>query len=256
MFRSIFLGAVAVIWSLATQAQPSSSLTPEDATEIVRKSDAHMRGKTSESEMTIRITRPTWQREMSLHTWMSGTHYAVILILSPAKDKGTVFLKRNKEVWNWLPTLERSIKLPPSMMTQSWMGTDFTNDDLVKESSVVEDYTHKVLGDTAVDGRDSYLIELIPKPEAAVVWGKIIITIDKKDYLQLHTRFYDDDGVLVNIMNAYDVKMMDDRLMPTRMEMIPAEKRNQKTEIIYSKMQFNHPIVDNFFTMNNVRNLK
>lgn len=193
---------------------------------------------------------------MSVHTWMSGNDHAVILILSPAKDKGTVFLKRKKEVWNWLPTLERSIKLPPSMMTQSWMGTDFTNDDLVKESSIVEDYTHKLLGDTIVAGRESYLIELVPKADAAVVWGRIVVTVDKKDYLQLHSRFYDDDGMLVSTMSGFDVKLMDGRLIPTRLEMIPADKKNQKTEIIYNRILFNRPIPDNFFTLDKIRNLK
>lgn len=193
---------------------------------------------------------------MAVHTWMSGTDHAMILILSPAKDKGTVFLKRKKEVWNWLPTLERSIKLPPSMMTQSWMGTDFTNDDLVKESSVVEDYDHRLIGDTTVADRACYRIEMIPKPEAAVVWGKIVVCIDKADYLQLHSKFYDDEGVEVNTLNAYDVKLMDGRLVPTRLEMIPSDKKNHKTEIIYTRMVFNRPIADNFFTMDRMRNLK
>lgn len=228
----------------------------QSATDIVRKSDEKMRGTTSEADMIIRTTRPTWSREMSVRTWMSGTQYAMILILSPAKDKGTVFLKRKKEVWNWLPTLERSIKLPPSMMTQSWMGTDFTNDDLVKESSIVEDYDHRQLGDTLVAGRPSYIILMTPKPDAAVVWGKIIICIDKKDFLQLHSRFYDDEGAEVNVMNAYDIREMDGRIIPTRLEMIPSDKRNQKTEIIYSSIRFNRPLPDSFFTLDKMRNLK
>lgn len=232
------------------------SAVGQSATEVVRRSDEKMRGNTSESELIIRTTRPSWSREMSVRTWMSGTQYAMILILSPAKDKGTVFLKRKKEVWNWLPTLERSIKLPPSMMTQSWMGTDFTNDDLVKESSIVEDYDHRFLADTTVAGRLSYVVEMVPKPEAAVVWGKIIVCIDKKDFLQIHSRFYDDEGVEVNVMNAYDIKLMDGRLIPTRLEMIPSDKKNQKTEIIYTRIQFNRPIPDNFFTMDRMRNLK
>jgi outer membrane lipoprotein-sorting protein len=241
---------------VVTVSWVSDNLWAQDAAEIVRRSYETMRGSTSQSEMTIRTVRPTWTREMSVRTWISGTDYAMIHILSPAKDKGTVFLKRKKEVWNWLPTLERSIKLPPSMMTQSWMGTDFTNDDLVKESSVVLDYDHHLLGDTTVAGKRCYRIEMIPKPEAAVVWGKIIVSIDKGDYLQLHTVFYDDDGVEVNTMSAYDVKMMDGRLIPTRLEMIPADKKNHKTEIIYTRIQFNRPIPDNFFTMDRMRNIK
>jgi outer membrane lipoprotein-sorting protein len=228
----------------------------QSAKEIVARADDKMRGKTSQAEMVIKTTRPTWTREMSVKTWMKGTEFAMILIQAPVKDKGTVFLKRKKEVWNWLPTLERSIKLPPSMMSQSWMGTDFTNDDLVKESSVVEDYEHTVMGDTLLQGRNCYIIEMIPKPDAAVVWGKLIVCIDKQDFIELHSRFYDEDGILVNTMNASEIRKMDGRLIPTRLEMIPSDKKNQKTEILYKIILFNRPIEDTFFTMDRMRNLK
>jgi outer membrane lipoprotein-sorting protein len=228
----------------------------QNAKEIVARADDKMRGKTSQAEMVIKTTRPTWTREMSVKTWMKGTEFAMILIQAPVKDKGTVFLKRKKEVWNWLPTLERSIKLPPSMMSQSWMGTDFTNDDLVKESSVVEDYEHTAIGDTLLQGRNCYMIEMIPKPDAAVVWGKLIVCIDKQDFIELHSRFYDEDGILVNTMNASEIKKMDGRLIPTRLEMIPSDKKNQKTEILYKNILFNRPIEDTFFTMDRMRNLK
>jgi outer membrane lipoprotein-sorting protein len=231
------------------------TLCSQDAKEIVKRADDKMRGKTSQAEMVIKTTRPTWTREMAVRTWMKGSDYAMILIQSPVKDKGTVFLKRKKEVWNWLPTLERSIKLPPSMMSQSWMGTDFTNDDLVKEASVVEDYTHTIVGDTLLAERDCYIIQMIPKPEAAVVWGKLIVCIDKKDFLELHSRFYDEDGSLINTMNAFDIKEMDGRLIPTRLEMTPSDKKNQKTEIIYRKILFNRPVEDNYFTLDKMRNL-
>ena len=222
-------------------------LSSQDAREIVSKADEKMRGNTSQIEMTIRTLRPAWSREMDIKAWMKGTDYSMILIQSPAKDKGIVFLKRKKEVWNWMPTLERTIKLPPSMMSQSWMGTDFTNDDLVKESSIVNDYSHRIIGDTTIDNRVCYIIQMIPKPEAAVVWSKLIVCIDKIDFLELHTRFYDEDGKLINIMNAYDIKMMGGRLIPTHFEMIPTDKKNQKTEMIYKNIQYNKPIEDNFF---------
>lgn len=230
-------------------------LQAQEAKEIVKRADDKMRGKTSQAEMVIKTTRPTWTREMTVKTWMKGSDFAMILIQSPVKDKGTVFLKRKKEVWNWLPTLERSIKLPPSMMSQSWMGTDFTNDDLVKESSVVEDYDHTLAGDTLIGGKSCYIIQMIPKPEAAVVWGKIMVCIDKKDYLELHSRFYDEDGTLTHSMNAYDIKEMDGRVIPTRIEMIPEDKKNQKTEIIYRRIVFNRTIEDAFFTLDKMRNL-
>jgi outer membrane lipoprotein-sorting protein len=224
-----------------------NSLFAQNAADIVKKADEKMRGTTSQAELIIKTIRPSWTRSMDVKVWMKGNDFSMILIQSPAKDKGIVFLKRKKEVWNWMPALERTIKLPPSMMSQNWMGTDFTNDDLVKESSVVTDYDHSILGDTVIDKRDCYIIQMIPKPEAAIVWSKLIVCIDKKDFLELHTRFYDEDGKIVNIMNAYDVKIMDGRLIPTRFEMIPMDKKNQKTEMRYKTIEFNRPIPDGFF---------
>jgi outer membrane lipoprotein-sorting protein len=225
------------------------------AKQVVKRATDNVRGESSQSELIIRTVRPTWQREMTLKTWTKGDKYAMILVKSPVKDKGVAFLKRDKEVWNWVPVLERSIKMPPSMMTQSWMGTDFTNDDLVKESSMVEDYEHSFAGDTTIANRDCYIIKMIPKPEAAIVWGKLILCIDKKDFLELHSKFYDEDGELINIMNASDIKRMDGRLIPTYLEMIPADKRNQKTVLIYSNVSFNKPIDVSFFTLQQMKNL-
>lgn len=226
-----------------------------DAREIIKKADEKMRGSTMQAEIIIKTIRPAWSREMQCKTWMKGNNFALIMIQSPIKDKGIVFLKRKKEVWNWMPVLERTIKLPPSMMSQSWMGTDFTNDDLVKEASVVNDYNHSVIGDTAIAERKCYIIQMIPKPEAAIVWSKVIVCIDKKDYLELHSRFYDEDGALINTMNSYDVKLMHDRLIPTRFEMIPSGKKGQKTEMIYKNIQFNKPIEDNFFSVDKIKSI-
>lgn len=230
-------------------------LRAQTASEIVQKADEKLRGATSQVLLTITTVRPNWTRRMDVKAWMKGSSFSMILIQSPAKDKGIAFLKRKKEVWNWIPALERTIKLPPSMMSQSWMGTDFTNDDLVKESSIVDDYHHTIIGDTLIDSRSCFIIQMIPKPETAVVWGKLIVCIDKKDYLELHTRFYDEEGKLINVMNAYDVKMMDNRLVPTRFEMIPVDKKNQKTEMIYRDIKYNRPIDDDFFVSDKLRTL-
>lgn len=237
---------------------PHTKVLPliEDAKDVIKKADEKMRGKTSQSEMTIRIVRPTWSREMKMKAWSRETSYAMILVTSPAKEKGTVFLKSKKEVWNWVPSIERVIKLPPSMMTQSWMGTDFTNDDFVKESSVVEDYTHSFAGDSLIEGRSCYKIMLIPKPEASVVWGKIFVWIDKKDYLQLRAEFYDEENTLINTMQSSEIKTIGGRLLPTKTEMIPADKKGQKTVMIYNNITFDQPIDDNFFTTQNMRKIK
>lgn len=230
-----------------------SAASAQTAKEIIKKADEKMRGSTMQAELTIRTVRPSWSREMQCKVWMKGANLSMILIQSPAKDKGISFLKKKKEVWNWMPSLERTIKLPPSMMSQSWMGTDFTNDDLVKESSVVEDYDHSITGDTVIMERNCYIIQMIPKPEAAVVWSKVIVCVDKKDYLELHSRFYDEDGKLINTMNCYDIKQMDDRIIPSRFEMIPADKKGQKTEMIYRSVKYNKPIEDNFFTVEKMK---
>jgi len=228
----------------------------QTALEIIKKADDKMRGKTSRSEMTIKIVRPSWEREMTMKSWSKGTEMSMVLITAPAKDAGTVFLKRQKEIYNWMPSIERSIKLPPSMMMQSWMGTDFTNDDLVKESSAVEDYTHKILNDSTIEGRVCWKLELTPKPDAAVVWGKIYSWVDKKDYLQLRTEFYDEDGILINTMTGSDIKDLGGKILPSKMEMIPADKKGNKTIMIQKWIKFDEPIEDSFFSAENMKKVK
>ncbi|GAB5539425.1 MAG: outer membrane lipoprotein-sorting protein [Salibacteraceae bacterium] len=229
----------------------------QNATDIIRKAEEKMRGKESVyMEMTIETVRPKWTRSMSLKSWGKGNDYSLMVLTAPAKDAGTAFLKRGKEVWNWVPSIERSIKMPPSMMSQSWMGTDMSNDDLVRESSSVRDYTQKIVGDSMIDGRKCWKLELIPKPDAPVVWGKIIAFVDQQDYVQLKTEQYDEDGFLVNVMNASDIKEMDGVIMATRMELIPIEKEGQKTVMTIDKIKFNEGFEDNFFTVQNMKRIR
>lgn len=228
------------------------SVQAQDAKEIVKKADERAKGKTSQANMTIQIVRPNWSREMVMKTWSKGNDLAMILVTSPAKDKGIVYLKRKKEVWNWIPAIERNIKLPPSMMSQSWMGTDFTNDDLVKEASIVEDYDQSIVKDSTIDERVCYMIKMLPKPQSSVVWGKVLLWIDKKDFIMMHAEYYDEDGKLVNTMHCSDIKMLGGKLLPARMEMVPAEKKGNKTVLIYNSLEFDKPIDDNFFTTQNM----
>jgi len=179
----------------------------QDANQILKYSEEKIRGITSSyTEMAIKIIRPKWKKEMVMKGWSIGDEYFVSLVLSPAKEKGTVFLKRGNEVWNYIPSIERTIKLPPSMMMQNWMGTDFTNDDLVQRSSVTNDYSNSIIGEQTIDGLDCWIIELIPKEDAPVVWGKLIMWIDKNDYMQLKTEFYDEYDELVSIMTGKLIK--------------------------------------------------
>ena len=228
----------------------------QSAIEIIQKADSKMRGASSFSEMAIIIVRPKWQKTMTMKSWSLGTDYSVSLVTSPAKEKGSVFLKRKNEVWNYLPALERTIKLPPSMMTQSFMGTDLTNDDLVKQSSMVVDYTHKILSEEIVEGLDCWKLELIPNEEATVVWGKLIVWIDKSDFMQLKIEFYDDDEEIVNLMNGYNFKMFGNKKLPSKIEFIPLEDQGNKTIIEYKIWEFDNDIPSNYFTTQYVSRLK
>ena len=185
---------------------------------------------------------------MTVQSWTKGNQLAIIQVTAPARDKGVVYLKKGREVWNWIPAIERNIKLPPSMMSQQWMGTDFTNDDLVKEASIVQDYQHSFMGDTLVDGKQCHKIQLLPKSTAAVVWGKIHLFIDHKDLLMLRAEYFDEEGMLVNTLRAGDVKMLGGRLLPSRLEMQPAEKKGNQTILIYNNLQFDLPLDDAFFS--------
>jgi len=231
----------------------SQDLTAKD---IVAKADEKNRGKTSQGEMSMTIVRPKWERSISMKTWSKGDKYFMIYITAPAKEEGQVFLKVDKEMWNWVPSISRMIKIPPSMMMQSWMGSDFTNDDLVKQSSIITDYDHTLLGEETVRGMDCYKIELIPHQEAAVVWGKIISWITKDGFNLWKSEYYDEDGSLQNVENAFDIKQMGDRKIPSRIEMVPADDEGKKTVMIFSNLIFNKPIDDSFFSIQNMKQLK
>ncbi len=237
---------------------PFTLVGQEDMTakEIVDKADQKLKGESSYAEMKMTVVRPSWEREMQLKSWSKGDDLALILITAPARDKGTAFLKRDLELWNWQPTIYRTIKMPPSMMMQSWMGSDFTNDDLVKQSSIVTDYHHKLLGEEEIDSRMCYKIELIPKEDAAVVWGKIIVWIDKEEFMQLKTEFYDEDGYLVNTMYGKEVKELGGKILPSIMEVIPEDEEGHKTVIEYKSLEFDQSFKDQFFSVQNLKRVK
>jgi outer membrane lipoprotein-sorting protein len=228
----------------------------QNATEIVKKADEKMRGESSRAEITMRIVRPSWERALSMKTWTRGTEYSLILITAPARDEGTAYLKRKNEIWNWVPSVGRTIKLPPSMMMQSWMGSDFTNDDLVRESSIVEDYEHTMLDEESIEGYETYKIQMIPKPDAPVVWERVITWISKKEYLQLRVEFYDENDELVNTMIGSDVQEFDGRLLPAHFEMVPADKEEHKTVMEYKSISFNEDIPESFFSVQNMRRVR
>ena len=227
------------------------------ATEIIRKADEKFNGeKSSMMVMTMTIIRPTWQRTVEFKNWSLGKEYALTLITDPAKDIGQTFLKRGTEMWSWNPTISRLIKLPPSMMSQGWMGSDYTNDDILKESSVVNDYTHEIVGEETIDGRLCYKIKMVAKEDAAVIWGHQMRWVDKKDFLVLKAELFDEDAVLVRTESGSDIKTMDGRIIQTKIELVPTEEPWNKTILIIKEMKFNIPIQESFFSQQNMKNVR
>jgi len=227
------------------------------AAEIVRKADEKFNGeKSSIMMMSMTIIRPTWQRTVEFKNWSLGRTYALTLITAPAKDVGQTFLKRGTEMWSWNPAINRLIKFPPSMMSQGWMGSDYTNDDILKESSVVNDYTHEIIGEETIDGRLCYKIKMAAKADADVVWGQQIRWIDKKDFLVLRTELYDEEGLLVRTEKGSEIKTMDGRAIPTRLELVPAEEPGNKTLVDIKDIKFNVQISESFFSQQNMKNLR
>ena len=244
---------IAITLLLQSKTVQSQELT---AKEIVITADEKNRGETMQSEMSMTIVRPKWERTISMKSWSKGDKYFMIYITAPAKEEGQVFLKVDTEMWNYVPTISRMIKIPPSMMMQSWMGSDFTNDDLVKQSSIVVDYTHTLLAEETIREMECYKIELIPHEDAAVVWGKIISWITKDGFDLWKSEYYDEDSYLQNTQNAFDIKTFGDRDIPSRMEIIPADKEGEKTVLVFSNSIFNEPIDDSFFSKQNMKKVR
>jgi outer membrane lipoprotein-sorting protein len=227
------------------------------ATEIVKRTDEKFKGEQSGySFMTMTIVRPSWQRTVEFKSWSKENDYALTLITAPAREKGQTFLKRKTEMWSWNPAINRLIKLPPSMMSQGWMGSDYTNDDILRESSVVNDYDHTIEGSETIDGHDCWKIKLLAKEDADVLWGHQVWWIDKKEYITLKAELYDEDEYLVRSENASELRMMDGRLIPTLLELIPAENEGYKTIVRIVEIKFNLKIEESFFSQQNMKTIR
>ena len=231
-----------------------TSLMAQNATEIVKKANDKVQGEESSySTMTMKIVRPTWDREITFKSWTLGTKYSMVYITAPAKEKGQVFLKRDREMWNWNPSISRMIKLPPSMLSQGWMGSDFTNDDLLNQSSIVVDYDHAITGSERINNSDCYKIELNPHEDAPVVWGKIEMWISKDEYLIMKAMYYDEDEYLVKTELVKESGVRDGRVIATVMELIPADEEGHKTIITMGEVKFNTNIEQAFFSQQNMK---
>lgn len=248
-FRVFALAAVFLILT-AGGGVIGAELSADD---IVKKCDDLLRGKTSSGESAMEIVNPNWQRTITMKYWSKGTKEFFIHITGPAREKDTTFLKKGNLLYQWIPSAEMEIKITPSMMLQSWMGSDFTNDDLVKESSLVNDYTHQALDKESMGGFPCYKIQCNPKPHAPVVWGKLLLWVRIDNFVPVREEFYNEKGELIKVMTFSDVKQTNDRPYPMKWTMIPKNKEGHKTTYTIKAVEFNKEISPVIFTKQNMR---
>jgi len=229
--------------------------TPSQQTpaEIIDQVDRLMRGESSHGTATMEIVTEHWSRSLTMEVWSLGTDYSLVRVSSPAKEAGTATLKAHRDIWNYLPKVDRTVKIPASMMSGAWMGSHFTNDDLIKDRRLVDDYEIDIAFDGERDGETVWEFTLTPMPEAPVVWGYIEYVVRQNDLMPLSARFFDEDGGLSRTMEFTDFTDMGGRLVPALMTMFPADKPGETTSMRYSDLEFDVDIDEGFFSLQTLR---
>lgn len=233
-------------------AGPVAAQTSPEILAIIDDVDRMMQGASSAGNMRMEIDTEHWSRSLEMQVWSLGTEYSLIRVESPAREAGTATLKVENEVWNYLPRADRTIKIPPSMMLGSWMGSHVTNDDLVKESRLIDDYDIVISYEGDRDGEDVWEFTMTPRPEAPVIWGRIEQRIRKRDRMPLWTHYYDEDGTLARTMTFSDIRAMGGRTVPTRIVIEPADGE-ERTVITYVGIEFDVGLDEDFFSLRNLR---
>jgi len=235
---------------LAGPARAASTLTAKD---ILDRVDDLFRGDSSHGRMVMTVTTVNWKRSLTIEAWSEGKDKSLLRILAPTKEKGTATLRVDNDIWNYLPKVNRVIKLPSSMMGSSWMGSHFTNDDLVKESRMADDYTFEVTYEGERAGRKVIEITCIPKPEAVVVWGKLVVEVAAEDYMPFEMVYYDEDLNKARTMRFEDVGLLGGRRLPKTMVVTPADKPSESTVVTYMDMSFDLKLSLDLFTLRNLQ---
>jgi outer membrane lipoprotein-sorting protein len=244
--KRLFAMIMALGMALPAAAQPN-------ARDLIENAMEHWRGLTSYNEMSMTIHRPDWQRSMSMKSWSKGTKHSLVRVTAPAKDAGNGTLIIDNSMWSFAPKINRVIKVPSSMMSQSWMGSDLSNKDISKSTDIIDQYEHTLLETREQGGHTVYVIESIPHEDAAVVWGKEVMVI-REDLVMLEQQFWDQDGELVKTFTASNIKELGGRQVATIMRMQEVEKPNQWTEMRIENAEFDIDLPDNLFTLSNLRN--
>ncbi len=228
------------------------SVTP-DPEDLVRQAMNHWRSNSSYSEMTMTIHRPDWQRSMSMRIWTKGDKTSLVRVTQPKKDAGNGTLTKNNNMWIYAPKVNRIIKVPSSMMSQSWMGSDFSNKDVSKSTDIIDQYDHTLLETRQQDGHTVYTIESIPHEDAAVVWGKEIIII-RDDHVLLEQQYWDQDGILVKTMKSLEIKNLGGRTVASIIRMGKNKTPDEWTEMSVQNIRFDLDHPDSLFTLSSLRN--
>ena len=231
----------------------SASGQETTALDIITRMDELTRGSSQQGTYEMTIIRPDWERKMSFDFWSVGTEKSFIRINEPVKERGVSFLKIDREMWQYVPRINRVIKIPPSMMLQSWMGSNFTNDDLVRESSIIEDYEHVRLEDELVEEQEVYVIESQPRPEAAVAWAKMHQWVRKSDFIPVRAVYFNERGERIRTMHFSGIKVLGGRTVPTIMELVEDKKEGQSTVLILTDATYNATIPNAIFSQQNLR---
>ena len=224
-----------------------------DARELVQAAMDHWRGLNSYSEMTMTIHRADWERSMSMRAWSEGDKLSLVRVTEPKKDAGNGTLLKDNDMWSYSPKINRIIKIPSSMMSQGWMGSDFSNKDISKSTDILDQYDHTLSDQSQEDGHTVYTIEAIPHEDAATVWGKEVLKI-RDDFVLLEEQFWDQDGVLIKVMRAQDVAEMGGRSVARVLRMGKLETPDEWTEMTVSSIEFDLELPAGIFTLSNLRN--
>ena len=254
MVKKIGFGLLGILvlssMTVAWQAKNLSSV------EILKRAEAQLSASSLIAEMDVSIIRPRWTKTMRMKVWSKGADYAMAYVMGPEKDKGTVYLKSKSEVYNYLPKIKKTIKLPAALLGQNWMGTDMTTDDLMKLTRISVEYNATNVGTEVVSGRNCYVLKLVPKPNADVIWGQLKLWIDTKNYIQMKSVFYDEDIEPVNTVEASQVKLVGGKTIATKIVVTPHAKEGHSTTVTYRNVEFNSPINTTFFTKGNMPQVK
>lgn len=245
----LFSGLCCLLAFNASVSAPTDQGSLERTKKILRQIDDLWRGESSHTVMIMEVRTANYTRKLTMEGWSKGKERTLVRILKPLKEKGTASLKSGNSIYSYLPKTNRTVRLTSGMMMGSWMGSHFTNDDLVKESRMEEDYEPRISFEGERDGQDIIEFTLIPKPDAAVVWGKVVMVVRKKGFLPIIQIYYDEDMAVARTFTFSNIKKLGDRELPVNMRVVPADKPEEYTQLIYTKLELDVPIKDDFFSL-------